>query len=202
MSRARPIEIGGQTHWFDVSKNHNKATVAQIEMLAAVEDQTLDDVLDAGLSQGQILFRLREILHGNLIPIEVVERRRARKLEAQSQPECRKCGMTGNSTRHHFIPRWIMKELESYQSYAARSKCTVPLCVGCHRDLHFRDGSGDKSILPYLRDHERHFAAKLLDELRAQHPKIHDLLASGDFTTYEGQLMHDYFAGSFHAQLS
>lgn len=202
MSRARPITVANETHWFDTSRNHAKATPEQLELLSAVEDVTLDDLLDEGLSQGQILFRLRETLHGELIPHEILQRRRARKLEAQTQPQCRICGVTGNSTRHHFIPRWLMKELDNYQSYAARSKCTIPACVGCHRDLHFRDGIGDKSIVQFLTADERLFAAKLLDELRIQHPKIFDLLATGDLTTYEGTMMRDYFAGNFHARHS
>jgi hypothetical protein len=198
MSRARPLVINGETTWFDTKQNHRKATVEQLELLAAVEDKSIDDILDEGLSQGQVIVRLRETLHADFIPAEVLERRRQRKLDAARQPECRICGVTGNSTRHHFVPRWLMLELENYQSYAARSKCCIPLCVGCHRDLHFRDGTGEKSIIPFLNDAERAFAAKILDELREQHPKIFDLLSAGDETTYEGQLMRDYYSGAFH----
>ena len=68
-----------------------------------------------------------------------------------------------------------MLELENYQAYAARSICTIPICIGRHRDLHYRNDGTEKSIVQYLRDHERKFAQKLLDELREQHPKIFDL---------------------------
>jgi hypothetical protein len=38
----------------------------------------------------------------------------------------------------------------------------------------------------------------MLDELREQHPKVFDLIAGGDQTTYEGTLVGDYIAGRFH----
>ncbi len=150
-----------------------------------------------------MLTRIREAIHGELIPKDVLEKRRLRKLEAASLPKCRICvpnGLEceGEITRHHFIPRWLMRELDNYVAYAARVRCTIPICVGRHRDLHFRDGSGGKSIVPYLTDAERAFGAKLLDELAEQHPKIFELISAGDETTYEGQLMADYRAGLFH----
>jgi len=204
MSRARPIEVDGRTIWFDTSANHKRATVTQLELLAAVEDISIDDLLDEGLSQGQLLFRLREKIHGNLIPAEVMERRRLRRIEAARQPECRICSPAGlecegQITRHHFIPRWLMRELENYTAYAARVKCTIPICVGRHRDLHYRDGEqGGKSIVDCLTADEKAFGAKLLGELQEQHPKIFELLASGDETTYEGTLIRDFLAGRFH----
>jgi hypothetical protein len=59
-----------------------------------------------------------------------------------------------------------MRELENYQAYSARSRCTIPLCVTCHRDLHSRNNTDDKSIWRYLTAEERAFAQKMLDELR------------------------------------
>jgi hypothetical protein len=207
MSRARPLLINGEQHWFDTKFNNRKATAEQLELLAAVDAVPLDDLLDEGLSQGQVITRLREALHGDLIPPEVMERRLARKAEAALQPQCRICTPTGEEcegeiTRHHFIPRWIMRELDNYVAYAARSRCTIPICVGRHRDLHYRSDEAPKSIIPYLTDAERAFGAKLLDELREQHPKIFDLLAGGDQSTYEGQLVRDYLSGRFHAARS
>jgi hypothetical protein len=198
VSRARPIEFNGQTLWFDTNQNGQKATAEQLELLAAAEDITIDDLLDEGLTQGQVLFRLREAIHGNVIPAEVLERRRQRKIDAQKQPECRMCAKVGNSTRHHFVPRWLMRELDNYLAYSARSRCTIPLCVECHRDLHSRNNTEDKSIWRYLNTDERLFAQKMLDELREQHPKVFDLIAGGDQTTYEGTLVGDYIAGRFH----
>ena len=113
------------------------------------------------------------------------------------EPECRKCGAEGQSTRHHFVNRWLMLLLENYQAYAARSRCTIPLCVECHRDLHDRRDESGKSIIPFLRPHEAAFAQKLLTELREQHPKIFDLLAGGTGNVYEARLIQDYLAGEF-----
>jgi hypothetical protein len=58
MSRAR--EIGGL--WFDVQKNHEKATSEQLELLSAAENIPLDDLLDEGARQGEIIVRLRQAL--------------------------------------------------------------------------------------------------------------------------------------------
>lgn len=205
MSRARPIEIAGEQHWFDTKINHKRATASQLTLLAAVEGVPVDDLLDESVSQGQVLTRLREVLHGESIPIEVIERRRHARELAALEPTCRICDAhgfecEGEITRHHFIPRWIMRELDNYVAYAARVRCTIPICIGRHRDLHFRDGKGGKSIIPYLTDAERAFGAKLLDELQEQHPKIFALISGGDETTYEGQLLKDYREGLFHSK--
>lgn len=200
MSRARSIELNGETYWFDTKRDHRKASADQLELLAAAENISIDDLLDAGLSQGDVIYRIREAIGGQIIPPEVIERKLKRKQEAQNRPECRKCGKKGDSTKHHFVPRWLMRELENYQAYSARSICTILLCVECHRDLHMRNGHGaeDKSIVPYLDESERSLAQKMLDDLKDQHPKIFDLIAGGDQTTYEGQLLRDYHAGLFH----
>lgn len=201
MSRARPFTHNGVTHWFD---RRAKATPAQLELLADIEGVDIDDLLDEGLSQRQVLVRLHEGTNDNLIPAEVIERRRERARVAAIEPVCRICGTDGDCegriTRHHYVPRWMMLMLENYQAYAARSKCTIPICVGRHQDLHYRgeiEEERPKSIVPYLTEPERKFAQKMLDELRTQQPVLFDLIAGGDERSYEGQLLKDYFAGEF-----
>lgn len=199
MSRAR--EIGGL--WFDVQKNHEKATSEQLELLAAAENIPLDDLLDEGARQGEIIVRLRQALGEGVIPQEVLERRRAAKEAAKHQPQCRICSefgwdCDGSITRHHFVPRWMMLQLENYVAYAARSKCTIPVCVGRHRDLHLRgDTDTPKSIAQFMTNDERKFAQKMLDELREQHPHVFDLILGGDESTYEYVLLRDYMHGRF-----
>jgi hypothetical protein len=198
MSRARPFVMSDGTQmWFD---QRSRATATQLELLADIEDTSLDDLLDEGLTQKQVLFRLRE--QEGIIPQHVLERRRQRALQQEHSPACRICSINGRTcegaiTRHHFVPRWLMLELGNYQAYASRSVCTIPLCVSSHRDLHYRNDGTEKTIVPYLRDHERKFAQKLLDELREEHPAIFDLIASGDASTYEGRLIRDYLSGEF-----
>lgn len=197
MSRYK--QIGGLP--FDKKASHLKATVVQLETLAAAENIPLDDLLDEGLNQGEVRRRMTDIFHGDVIPAEVLERRRAMKELAATQPECRICSALGwecegSITRHHFIPRWMMLLLENYSAYAARVKCTIPVCVGRHRDLHIRgDEQTPKSIAQFLKAHEREFAQKMLDEFKDQHPGIFDLIAGGDGSTYEYQLIRDYMLG-------
>lgn len=199
MSRYK--EIGGLG--FDKKASHEKATTSQLELLAAAENTPVDDLLDEGLNQGQIRHRLVNILHADIIPAEVLERRRAAKIAAQTQPECRICSTQGwecdgSITRHHFVPRWMMLLLENYASYASRSKCTIPVCMGRHRDLHLRsDQETPKSIAGVLTDDERKFAQKMLTEFKEQHPFVFDLILAGDDSTYEAQLVHDYSVGRF-----
>lgn len=199
MSRARQIN----DIFFD-TKGSVRATVNQLELLADVENINIDDLLDEGLSQGQAYNRIQMILNCDVIPPEVLERRRLRRLLAKSQPACRICSTNdweceGSITRHHFVPRWLMLQLDNYQAYAARVKCTIPICVGRHRDLHYRD-KGEKSIVRFLTEDERKFAEKMLDELREEHPKIFDLIAGGDADyAYEAQLLKDYFHGEFRS---
>lgn len=196
MSRARPFDNDGEIIWFD---QKSRATAAQLELLADWEEVELDDLLDEGLSQKQVLFRLRQAATPGVIPQHVLERRRERERLQGTFPACRICSLNGwqcegRITRHHFVPRWLMLELDNYQAYAARSLCTIPICIGKHRDLHIRDSSA-KSIVPYLRPHERSFAHKMLGELREQHPKIFELLLGGDHYAYEYQLVRDYTQG-------
>lgn len=200
MSRARMIN----DIVFD-TKGSVRATVQQLELLADAENLNLDDLLDEGLTQGQAYHRIQAVLNSSVIPPEVLERRRLRKELAKGQPDCRICTLNGwqcegSITRHHFIPRWLMLLLDNYEAYAARSKCTIPICVGRHRDLHYRNNDSDKSIITYLTVDEREFAQKMLDELRDERPAVFDLIAGGDSEyAYEAQLIRDYFAGEFRS---
>jgi hypothetical protein len=199
MSRAR--QIGGL--WFDGRKNNEKATSEQLELLAAAENVALDDLLDEGLKQQEVAIRLRAALGEGVIPPEVLERRRAAKEAAKNEKPCRICSTfgwecEGRSTKHHFVPRWMMLMLDNYTAYAARSKCCVPICVGRHRDLHLRgDTDTPKSIVEFLTDDERRFAHKMLTEFKNQHPLVFDLIAGGDEATYEYQLVRDFMHGRF-----
>jgi hypothetical protein len=201
MSRARPITFGGETYWFDRHQASQKATAWQLELLAAVESVPLDDLLDEGLTQKSVLDRLREILDQGKIPEDVVQRMQRAREEALVEPECRICPpgeCEGRITRHHFIPRWMMLMLENYQAYAPRRICTIPICVGRHRDLHLRgDTDTEKSIAHLLDDQERAFGEKLLSEFREQHSGVFDLIAGGDEATYEYQLVRDFMRGGF-----
>src|SRR5438128_2648296 len=105
MSRARPI--GGL--WFDRRLAGAKATSEQLELLAASENVPIDDLLDEGLRQGEVVDRLRIALGENTVPPEILERRREAKRLASMQPRCRICSAfdwecDGSITRHHFIP--------------------------------------------------------------------------------------------------
>lgn len=198
MSRSRPYDFDGTRYWFDV---RSRATAAQLELLADVENIDVDDLLDEGLSQKQVLYRLHQC--DRLIPEHVLERRRLRALLMDRTAVCRVCQLNGwtcdgSITRHHFVPRWLMLLLENYDAYAARSICTIPICVGRHRDFHLRE-QGPKSILPYLRAHERLFAQKMLDELHTQRPAVWALIEGGDEYSYEWQLLRDYAYGGFRS---
>lgn len=203
MSRARPV--GGL--WFDRRRASEKATSEQLELLAASENVSLDDLLDEGLTQGQTLERLREALGQNVIPPEVLERKRAAREAAKREPICRICEKLdteceGRITRHHFVPRWLMLKLDNYQAYAARSRCTIPICVGRHRDLHL-DGDRDtpKSIAQFMTDYERAFAQKMLVELYEQiGPSTREWLdTGGSGREYDWQLIEDFHDGEFRS---
>lgn len=205
MSRARPFTgPDGTIHWFDRRNDSRRATVAQLELLADTLGIEMDDLLDEELTQGEIAKRLHEA-NGNTVPEYVLEARRARKAAQTHRPQCRICTehgweCEGSITRHHFIPRWLMRELRNYDAYAARSLCTIPICVGRHRDLHFRgEGSEDteKSIAHLLTEAERTLAQRMLDDLHEQRPAIFDLIAGGNENSYEWQLIRDYQAGLF-----
>jgi hypothetical protein len=206
MSRARPWPHPetGEIIWFD--QKASRASVEQLELLADYEQIEIDDLLDEGLSARQTLVRIRTAATPGIIPEFVLEARRERLKHHGMQPACRICALNGwecegKITRHHFIPRWMMLTLENYNSYAARSICTIPICIARHRDLHFRSADpsedGLKTIVPYLRDHERKFAQKLLNELKTERPHVWELIVSGDEHSYEGQLARDYQRGLF-----
>lgn len=201
MSRYK--QIGGLD--FDKKASHKKATASQLSGLAAAENIPLDDLLEEGLTQGEVRRRMTDIFHGDVIPPEVMERKRALKEAAKLQPSCRICATLGSDcegfiTRHHFVPRWMMLKLENYQAYAARSRCTIPICIGRHRDLHL-DGDTDtpKSIAQFMTVTERQFAQKMLDELYEQvGPSTRNWLDMGATgREYDTQLIQDYHAGDF-----
>lgn len=203
MSRARSIiDSDGTRHWFDTKADSRAASVKHLELLAAVESIEIDDLLDEGLNQGQIITRLRAGLGQGEVPAHVIENQRKRREQAAQERVCRMCDADGiecegKITRHHFVTRWLMRELENYESYARRDKCTIPVCMGRHRDLHMRVDN-DKSIVEYLTDEERHFAHKMLSELEEQHPKIIGLARGGDpEVNYEARLIRDYDEGRF-----
>jgi len=194
MSRARDWTHPetGQLHWFDV---HSMATDGQLELLADVEGLDIDDLIDSNLSSREVLYRLNQF--SNLIPSEVLERKRARRELSRIVPVCRLKGddCEGRMTRHHFIPRWAMLALENYGRYSPRSYCTIPLCMHHHRYFHIRDDQ-DKSIASLLSDEERKLAGHLLRSLKRERPAIYELMAGGE-GTYEYQLVRDFQLGHF-----
>jgi hypothetical protein len=199
MSRARDWThpVTGQVYWFD--SYDGEATVEQLELVAEVEDADIDDLLDERLSTKAVLYRLNH--SSGLIPHDVIEAKKERVLGTQHSPICRYHGEEGECdgriTRHHFVPRWLMLELPDYISYAPRSFCTIPACVGWHRDLHKRDGGNGKSIAPYLTEAERDIAEHLVASLKEERPVLFDLIAHGDITSYEYTLLNDWKEGRF-----
>jgi hypothetical protein len=168
-------------------------------MLADVSGMDLDEILDSDLNQGQVILALREELAGGeVIPAHVIARKRKRQAEQQQRPPCRMCGVEGKSTKHHFVNRWLMRELENYDAYSARRICTIPICRDCHDSLHDRgtDAPG-KSIVPYLKPHEAELAHRMLTDLREQRPRLFDLIAAGNEFTYEYVLIQDFIHGEF-----
>lgn len=207
MSRARPIDLPGEiAHslglddtriWFDVHRNGEQATAEQLELLVIVTGDELDDLLDADVTQGALIRHLRRALDQGCIPADVAERQKAYRLLRKQAPECRACGMPGNSTRHHFVNKWIMKELSNYPEVGARPRCTIPLCIECHRDLHDRHRGEAVSIVGHLVAAERRFASDLIERLRRERPGIFRLLSQGAPETYEARLVRDWMDGLF-----
>jgi hypothetical protein len=200
MSRARDWThpITGEVYWFDAYEG--EATVEQLEVLAEMEDVDIDDLLDERLSTKAVLYRLNH--NSGLIPHEIIAEKRARAQSAPRLLVCRYHGEDGECegaiTRHHFVPRWLMLELADYINYAPRTYCTIPACVGWHRFLHLRNnGNGSKSIAPYLTDAEKEIAHQLIAELRQERPKVYSLIAAGDRSSYEWQLVQDWRRGLF-----
>ncbi len=198
MSRARPITLpDGEEIWFDVSRNGQQASVEDLSLLASVEDIELDDLLDESLTRGDVLRRLRDALGQGQVPADVEMRRNAARVLRQQAPKCRICGVDGDSTKHHFVNRWIMRELSNYDEVGSRSKCTIPVCRACHIDLHDRN-TPTYCIVPFLSEDERRFARDLIESLRREHPKVLELLLDGDGeSVYEARLIQDWAAGRF-----
>src|SRR4051812_15193181 len=196
MSRARPFTINGETYWFDMK--HAKATDKQLELLAVAENVDLEELLEASNTQAEVLDRLRATL-GDVIPHEVLVRRQKWRKERQRQPKCRICDKQGDSTRHHFVNRWILRELSTYASkWSNRRENCIPVCIDCHRDLHDRS-NGPVSIARYLTARERRYADQALSALAEERPKLLILLARGDSSVYEASLVKDWLAGCFEA---
>lgn len=198
MSRAKEYRYDGGSIWFDY---RDVATPEQLELLADLSNEPIDDLLDAGLMQKEVARRLFAM--DGLVPEHVLEARRKRVQDQKNAPACRWCSLhdltcEGRSTRHHYVPRWMMLLLENYQAYAARSRCCIPICLSRHRDLHLRIDT-PKSIVGCLNEREKAFAEKMLTELREQHSVIFDLILGGE-GTYESQLLQDFMAGKFRHQ--
>ncbi len=193
MSRARPI--AGQ--WFDMAKNSHRATVEQLELLATVEDRDFDDFLEIqDITQADVVKRLRENL-GQTIPDEVLAKRQKWREERQQEKDCRICGRIGDSTKHHFINRWILRNLADYQKkWADRRVNCIPVCLKCHRNLHLRNGVA-RSIVPHLNETERVFAHRALTTLKEENPRLFIWIAEGSDKVYETRLVRDYLEGRF-----
>lgn len=197
MSRARSITLNGEVHWFDMNKNHRQATDEQLELLATVEDVDLEDLLESNVTQGDVIKRLREALGHDAIPLDVIRRRQAWREARRTAPNCRMCDKVGDSTRHHFVNRWILRELEDYAStWADRKQNCIPVCIDCHRDLHDRSGPA-KSIADRLSPGEKEFANRALAQLAEERPKLLILIAKGDDSVYEARLVKDWIEGLF-----
>lgn len=197
MSRARDYidPRTGETIWFDVK--NRKPTDTQLELLSLVERCDLDDLLDEHLTQAEVHNRLYASLREQMIPKRVLERRDRFRAARQKQPNCCICGKEGDSTRHHFVNKWILRELSAYQQrWSSRSKNTIPVCIDCHRDLHMRD-NGPVSIAEYLNEDQKAFAEAALTALAEERPKLLILIARGDDSVYEARLVKDWIEGHF-----
>lgn len=197
MSRARDIWIGDEQVWFDTRLDGERARTDHLELLALVENLDIDDLLDGHVTQKEVILRLRNALGQNSIPDEIKERRKIWKEERRVAPQCRLCDAKGDSTKHHFVNKWILKELREYaKKWSDRSFNTIPVCLKCHRNLHERTGPA-KSIVEYLTTEEKEFTWRALDAFCEQHPKMAMLIARGDDSVYEARLMKDFVIGLF-----
>jgi len=198
MSRARSIALpSGEIVWFDVHRNGQKATAEQLDLVAAILDLELDELLDENLSQGEVISILRGALNQGTVPPDIEERRERARRERAEAPKCRICEREGDSTKHHFVNRWMLKELSDYSwKWADRRNNCIPVCISCHRDLHLRN-DGPHPIVGFLTEAERAFAQRALDALSNEHPAILVLVAKGSDETYETRLVRDYLYGKF-----
>jgi hypothetical protein len=198
MSRARYIDLSDDPAdriWFDTHRDGEKARAAHLEALALVEEIDIDDLLDGHVTQKEVIIRLRSALGQGGVPEEIRKRRKQWKKLRLVAPQCRICEKKGDSTKHHFVNKWILRELRDYaREWSDRSVNTIPVCINCHRDLHERDGPA-KSIIEYLTTEERDFAWRALNAFCTQHPKMAMLIARGDDSVYEARLMKDFIIG-------
>jgi hypothetical protein len=206
LSRARPIELpDGDKAWFDTSRNgeplEEAVSAETLDLLATIEHVDLDDLLDSALTQGEAIARIRKALGQERIPESIIERRDQIRQERQRQPKCRKCGAKGNSTKHHFVNKWILRELQGYaQFWADRQRNCIPLCVECHQNIHSRK-NGPNSVVDLLNDTEKQFVEEALQALSEQHPKLLLLIARGDDSVYESRLAKDWIEGRFKTEV-
>lgn len=192
-----PVLINGEIIWFNTDKSHCQATDKQLELLAIVENVDIEDLLESSITQAEVLKRLQEAFGTNVIPHEVLLKRQKWREQRSSAPNCRICGKIGDSTRHHFVNRWILRELDQYETlWANRVENCIPVCIDCHRDLHTRNGPAH-SIIPYLKPAEKDFANRALTALSEQRPRLLILLGKGDSEVYESRLVKDWFEGLF-----
>lgn len=197
MSRARDIWIGDEQIWFDTKLDGEKARLDHLELLALVEDEDIDELLDGHVTQKEVITRLREALGQNSIPENIKERRAKWKEARRVAPKCRMCPRTEDSTKHHFVNKWILRELRDYaRLWADRGINTIPLCLECHRDLHERGGPA-KSIVEFLTNKEKEFAYRALKSFTEQKASTAWLIALGDDSVYEARLMKDFVIGLF-----
>lgn len=196
MSRSRSITTPwGEVAWFD-SKDPRPRDW-QLELLALFEQKELDDLLDESLTQAEVYRRLYIALHGDPVPVDVLERRERWRRARREAPKCRVCDKQGDSTRHHFVNKWILKELSGYSAkWADRSQNCIPVCIDCHRDLHRRDGEAH-SVVPYLTEDERVFAEAALTTLANERPSLLILIGRGDNSVYEARLVKDWMEKAF-----
>lgn len=201
MSRARYIDLSkdpADRIWFDTHLDGEKARPAHLEVLALVDDLDIDDLLDGHVTQKDVINRLRNALGQNGIPEEIKERREKWKEARRVAPKCRLCNRPGDSTKHHFVNKWILRELREYsKKWSDRTFNTIPVCMTCHRNLHEREGPA-KSIVEYLNTEEREFAWRALDAFCEQHPKMSMFIARGNDSVYEARLMKDFIIGLFN----
>lgn len=198
MSRARDIIVGDEQYWFDTRLDGEKASIEQLELLALVENEDIDDLLDGHVSQKDVINRLRDALGQNSIPDEIKLRRARWKEARRVAPECRIHGEQGDSTKHHFVNKWILRELEDYgRLWADRTENTIPVCLKCHRELHERTGPA-KSIVEFLTQEERDFTYRALKAFTEQKPRVAWLITLGDDSVYEARLMKDFVIGLFN----
>jgi hypothetical protein len=196
MSRSRPIDTPHGSIWVDTKQHGQKATHEQLELLAANLDAEIDDVLDTYITQGEVVKELRSIM-GQTPPADVISRVTAARAMRQTMPECRVCGRVGDSTQHHFVNKWILRELDGYERQWAKRKLNcIPVCIDCHRDLHARD-NGSQSIAHLLTAEEKEFAERALTALSEERPKLLILIARGSDSTYETRLVRDWLEGRF-----